>query len=117
MRNFLPRFIIFLAVHIFISIGHDVKCVSIRGGLVPQAGETDREYYDQFELDYGSKDNVRIAGSMRGFIKNGRLEGLPEQDLFMKWWNRYLEVGPQPPTGRIKPFYVSLKNIELHAGY
>lgn len=79
----------------------------LRGGLVPQADETGGDYYEQFELDYGSKDNRRVAGATRGFIRSGKLAGLPESDPFKKWLNQHLEKGSEPISGRIKPFYVS----------
>lgn len=79
--------------------------VSLRGGLVPQANE-DGEYYEKFKIDYGCEDNVRVAESMRGLIKGGKLASLPQGDRFLRWINRKLEKGPQPPNGRVKPFYV-----------
>ena len=79
----------------------------IRGGLVPQASETGGNYYEQFELDYGTADKRRIAGSMRGFINGGKIASLPEIDPFLKWMNENLEKGPETTTGRLKPFYVS----------
>ena len=82
----------------------------LRGGLVPQADETGGDYYEQFELDYGTKDNKRVAGATRGFIRSGKLAGLPESDPFKKWLNQHLEKGSEPISGRIKPFYVSFKN-------
>lgn len=81
--------------------------LSIRGGLVPQADEAGGDYYEQFELDYGSADKRRVAGATRGFIRSGKLAGLPESDPFKKWLNQHLEKGAEPVSGRIKPFYVS----------
>jgi hypothetical protein len=78
----------------------------LRGGLVPQPSE-DGEYYEKFKIDYGCNDNVRIAGSMRGLIRSGKLMSLPHADPFIRWLNEKLEKGPQPPGGRVKPFYVS----------
>ena len=79
----------------------------IRGGLVPQADEAGGDYYEQFELDYGTADKKRVAGATRGFIRSGKLAGLPESDPFKKWLNQHLEKGAEPVSGRIKPFYVS----------
>ena len=79
----------------------------IRGGLVPQADEAGGDYYEQFELDYGTADKKRVAGATRGFIRSGKLAGLPENDPFKKWLNQHLEKGAEPIAGRIKPFYVS----------
>ena len=84
----------------------DAMC-RIRGGLVPQASETGGNYYEQFELDYGTADKRRIAGSMRGFINGGKIASLPEADPFLKWMNENLEKGPETTPGRLKPFYVS----------
>ena len=83
----------------------------IRGGLVPQASETGGNYYEQFELDYGTADKRRIAGSMRGFINGGKIASLPEVDPFLKWMNENLEKGPETSPGRLKPFYVSYRCI------
>lgn len=80
--------------------------IDIRGGLVPQADSEGGDYYEKFELDYGSEDKSRIAGSLRGFIASGKIAGLTENDPFFKWWNQYLETGPEPIKGRLKPFYV-----------
>jgi hypothetical protein len=79
----------------------------IRGGLVPQADEVGSDYYEKFELDYGSDDKSRVAGATRGFIRSGKLAGLPESDPFKKWLNQHLEKGAEPISGRVKPFYVS----------
>lgn len=78
----------------------------LRGGLVPQADEAGGDYYEQFELDYGGADKKRVAGATRGFIRSGKLAGLPESDPFKKWLNQHLEKGAEPVSGRIKPFYV-----------
>lgn len=83
----------------------DCNIFGIRGGLVPQADEKG-DYYEKFILDYGSDDKRRVAGALRGFIRTGRVSNLQEVDPFLKWWNQYLEEGPQPPVGRLKPFYV-----------
>jgi hypothetical protein len=80
----------------------------IRGGLVPQADEAGGDYYEQFELDYGTADKRRVAGATRGFIRSGKLAGLPESDPFKKWLNQHLEKGAEPIAGRVKPFYVSV---------
>jgi hypothetical protein len=82
------------------------KILTIRGGLVPQASEAGGDYYEQFELDYGSADKRRVAGALRGFIRSGKLASLPEYDPFLKWLNDHLEKGPEPVSGRLKPFYV-----------
>lgn len=81
--------------------------LQIRGGLVPQADEAGGDYYEQFELDYGTADKKRVAGATRGFIRSGKLASLPESDPFKKWLNQHLEKGAEPVSGRIKPFYVS----------
>lgn len=86
----------------------------LRGGLVPQADETGGDYYEQFELDYGTKDNKRVAGATRGFIRSGKLAGLPESDPFKKWLNQHLEKGSEPISGRVKPFYVSFGGDVRH---
>jgi hypothetical protein len=51
---------------------------------------------------------LRSAGSTRGIIKSGKLSELPETDSFLKWINEHLEKGPQPLSGRVKPFYVMM---------
>ena len=83
------------------------SALQIRGGLVPQADEAGGDYYEQFELDYGTADKKRVAGATRGFIRSGKLAGLPESDPFKKWLNQHLEKGAEPISGRVKPFYVS----------
>jgi hypothetical protein len=91
------------------SISAKLNILSIRGGLVPEANEQGGDYYDQFQLDYGREDNVRIAGQMRGLIKSGKISSLPEKDPFLKWINEHLEKGPEEFVGRIKPYYVSFQ--------
>jgi len=71
----------------------------------------DDGYYERFPLDYGCEDNIRIAGSMKGFIRTGRLSGLHESDPFFKWLNEKLENGPEVPSTRVKPYYVSLLTV------
>mmetsp|Transcript_28503 Transcript_28503/g.63180 ORF Transcript_28503/g.63180 Transcript_28503/m.63180 type:complete len:118 (+) Transcript_28503:167-520(+) len=76
-----------LVLYCFVAVGATGEysaVLNLRGGLVPQAGENGEDYYEQFTLDYGCEDNVRIAGSMRGLIKSGRLAALPESDPFLK---------------------------------
>ena len=84
---------------------------------MPQASETG-DYYEQFELDYGSADKRRIAGALRGFIKSGKIASLPEADPFLKWLNENLEKGPETTPGRLKPFYAADfgKKSDLKAG-
>lgn len=87
--------------------GRFTALLKLRGGLVPQAKESGGDYFEQFHLDYGSKDNKRVAGAMRGFIASGKLTGLPESDPFFKWLNEHLEKGPESVSGRLKPFYAA----------
>lgn len=94
-----------LALCEHVSSGRDV-IISLRGGIVPQASEVGGDYYEQFKLDYGRSDRVRNAGALRGFIPGGNVANLPESDPFLKWLNEHLERGPQPISGRLKPFYV-----------
>lgn len=99
--------VIFCAL-LVLTVASTSKILSFRGGLVPQASGTGEDYYEQFDLDYGSKDRLRIAGSMRGFIKSGNIASLPESDAFYTWLNIHLEQGPDEGIhGRLKPFYVS----------
>lgn len=78
----------------------------------PSSSDTDDNgYYERFPLDYGCDDNIRIAGSMKGFIRTGRLSGLHESDPFFKWLNEKLEKGPEVPSNRVKPYYVSLQFV------
>eukprot|EP01031_Cornospumella_fuschlensis_P031684 gene31684-38292_t len=83
----------------------------IRGGKSSAVDEAKAaeavDYYDQFHLDYGCNDNVRIAGSMRGFIRTGSLSKLPQSDAFIQWLQRHLESGPEPFDGRVKPCHVA----------
>lgn len=81
---------------------------------MPQAKGTDADYYEQFTLDYGSEDKSRIAGSLRGFVKVGRLSEMPQSDLFIKWMCQHLEKGREPLIGRVKPFYVSILFCTIH---
>jgi hypothetical protein len=85
--------------------------ISLRGGLVPQASETGGDYYEQFDLDYGCKDSVRISGFLKGLVKTGALIEKTETDPFLRWLNAHLESGVTGEAGpkRIKPFYVSFK--------
>lgn len=81
---------------------------SIKGGLVNAADESRQgDYYEQFELDYGTVDSERHAGALRGFLKTGALTSLPEADPFRKWLNEHLENGPKELKGRVKPFYAA----------
>ena len=88
------------------SLSKNSPVLDLRGGLVPQADEAGGDYYEQFELDYGGVDKKRVAGATRGFIRSGKLAGLPESDPFKKWLNQHLEKGAEPVSGRVKPFYV-----------
>ena len=110
MRAVLTRFSLYLLI---VLAGYAITnalemptLVLLRGGLAPQAME-EGSYYEQFHLDYGSKDNKRIAGALRGFIASGKLSNLPESDPFFKWINEHLEKGPEPVSGRIKPYYAA----------
>lgn len=77
-------------------------------GVPAAEGPNGQGYFEKFELDYGTKDNKRIAGAMRGFLPHESLSNLPESDPFCKWWNKYLEEGPSEDLkGRLKPFYAA----------
>lgn len=82
--------------------------LNIRGGVIPAASEIGGDYYEQFHLDYGKEDKVRIAGALRGFIRSGNIAGLSSKDPFLKWLHQHLESGPEASSsgGRLKPFYV-----------
>lgn len=97
--------VVLLVLHAAHGTLHTV--LQLRGGLVPQAKEGNVDYYEQFHLDYGTRDNKRIAGALRGFITTGKLASLPESDPFFKWLNAHLEKGPEPISGRLKPFYAA----------
>jgi hypothetical protein len=91
-----------------ISCGSLQKLFQFRGGLVPEASDSSPdEYYDRFELDYGTNDNKRIAGALKGFVKTGALASLPESDSFMKWVFEHLEKGPETPKNRLKAYYAA----------
>ena len=84
--------------------------MNVRGGgqIGPRPNTLNEDdYYDQFELNYGSKDRIRQAGSLRGFLKRGSLGSLPEKDPFLSWMNKYLEDGPAVIKGRLKPYYIA----------
>lgn len=89
------------------SISNHKSLFSIRGGLVPQASDSDGNYYEQFILDYGSTDNKRVAGALRGFLKSGALSAVIEKDPFAQWLNNHIEKGSEPVKGRVKPFYAA----------
>jgi hypothetical protein len=102
--NFAIVFALFVGVAVSgISTSHVLR---LRGGLVPQADDA-AGYYEQFHLDYGTDDTERIAGALRGFIRNGALSSLPQKDSFLRWLNLYLETGPEPLKGRVKPYHVA----------
>jgi hypothetical protein len=118
MLTKLNRIIVFCAAILAIAAASSASSASsavlnIRGGIVPQASENGGDYYEQFQLDYGSADKKRLAGSLRGFIRSGVVASMPESDPFFKWLNEHLEKGPEPISGRLKPFYVSFDNILL----
>jgi hypothetical protein len=98
---------------IFSSYQAHIPLLSLKGGLVPQASDGGKDYYEQFALDYGNEDNIRNAGALRGFLKSGSVKSLPESDPFLKWLNDHLEKGPQPLSGRVKPFYVCFSSYFL----
>ena len=82
--------------------------LQLRGGEVgPRQSKDGKDYYDQFNLNYGSGDTERIAGALRGFVKSGSLLNLRENDPFLAYMNKYLEEGPEEMRGRIKPFYAA----------
>ena len=87
--------------------------ISLERRFSSQADEAGGDYYEQFELDYGGADKKRVAGATRGFIRSGKLAGLPESDPFKKWLNQHLEKGAEPVSGRIKPFYVRVILLSL----
>jgi len=91
-----------------ISIQKHRSLLFLRGGLVPQADEDEKNYFEQYDLDYGCNENVRNAGSLRGQIKEGALTNLPQSDAFLKWFNGHLESGPTPMVDRVKAYYVKL---------
>ena len=96
-----------------INSNHYNYLLNLRGGAVPQASPSSNgdDYYEKFHLDYGCEDNIRIAGSMKGLIKSGKLSNLHENDKFLKWLNQKLEIGSELPTSRVKPYYVSIPYI------
>lgn len=98
----------FLLVLYFLSfsLSSQIPFLQWRGGFVPQASETGGNYFEKFNLDYGCDDKKRSAGFMRGFLKTGSLQSIPESDVFFKWLNKHLEE-PEAMNGRVKPFYVS----------
>lgn len=91
------------------------RCLSMRGGLVPQADSIGGQYIELLEdIDYGVTDSTRQAGSLKGLVKPGRLASLPEKDPFLRWLYEQLEKGPAlsdrlTPTSsnRLKPFYAA----------
>ena len=95
----------------FLPLHLSSHLLTIRGGLVPQADKVGGEYYEKYDLDYGTDDKSRYAGALRGFLDITKLQGLKEKDPFLKWWNKHLEEGPSEVTGRLKPIYVSYYNI------
>lgn len=102
MLRILSLLVCFLPFHLSSNL------FTIRGGLVPQADKVGGEYYEKYELDYGTDDKRRFAGALRGFLDITKLQGLKEKDPFLKWWNKHLEEGPSEVTGRLKPIYVNI---------
>ena len=86
---------------------------TFRGGKVPQASKVGGDYIELFEdLDYGSKDNVRGAGSLSGKI-TGDLQPIDNCDPFITWIVRQIKSGftttdslSPSSSDRIKPFHV-----------
>ena len=74
---------------------------------MPQASDVGEDYFEKFQLDYDCVDSIRVAGSTRGLIPNGKLSNLPTSDPFIRWLNEHLELGREDLTGRVKPYYVS----------
>ena len=102
---------IFLAIVLHLLFFVLLDGAKSRGGPRSRKGSTpNKEYYDQYDIDYGTDDNARLAGSLRGFIETGKLSSLNEKDEFLKWINKYMESGPEPLDARTKPFYVSYVN-------
>ena len=102
------RIIVLLIAIIVANASSKASVLDIRGGGVgPRQSYDGTDYYDQFELDYGTKDNERIAGALRGFVKSGALSRLREDDAFLVYMNKYLEDGPEAISGRVKPFYAA----------
>lgn len=86
------------------------RLLKLRGGNVPLGDFDGTNYFTRFEIDYGTPDTQRIAGKLGGLVHEGELSSLPQSDLFIKWFNEYLENGPPPlqeAINRLKPFYVS----------
>lgn len=96
---------LFLSLHAVLCTMRLRDITGLRGGWVPAAKENG-EYYEQYHLDYGTEDNRRIAGSLRGLIKAGSLTNLPQSDAFLKWLQSHMEEGPQLASGRVKAYHV-----------
>ena len=45
-----------------------IYCNQLIESIVPQAEGNGGAYFEKFELDYGSKDKRRVAGSLRGLL-------------------------------------------------
>ena len=98
---------VFFILFAKLNLINSEKLFTLRGGKVPHATDDGVDYYEQFPLDYGTQDTLRIAGAMRGLIASGNIANLPEKDPFFKWLNEHLEKGSGSEIqGRLKPFYV-----------
>lgn len=99
--------LIWLSVVVVCVFGSSLeRWKNVRGGWVPTAQDGGDDYFEQFKLDYGKDDSRRIAGALRGFVKSGKLSGLPHQDAFVRWLHKYVEEGPQTGSGRLKAYHV-----------
>ena len=109
LRPLLAMLSVLLIFHTSIAVSSwESNIFELRGGLVHPADENLKgDYYEQFELDYGSVDIERNAGALKGFIKTGAIASLPESDPFKRWLNEHLENGPAEVKGRIKPFFAA----------
>ena len=77
----------------------------------PLAAKLEKDFYQQFKLDYGAEDNFRSAVTLKatpGIIPKDALSYLPTIDSFKRWMNIKVEHGPETITETLKPFHVSI---------
>ncbi len=85
--------------------------ITVRGGARPISPHPDH-FFNQFDLDYGSVDDRRVAGFLNGFITSGKLLSPRQEDPFSQWLFEHVERGKSHADLRTrfvrpKAYYVS----------
>ncbi len=74
-----------------------------------RAEKKQKDFYEQFKLDYGTEDNIRSIATLRAapeVISKDKLTYLRTIDSFKRWMNIKVEHGPETITETLRPYHV-----------